>query len=398
MVPVAMRKCTKASGVTLVELVLVIILLSVLGTVVISTVGDSGDAARYEETRRRMEELRRAILGDDTRDPEGKRQNFGYHGDLGQLPSKLTDLITPQAPAWSYNSTYGVASGWRGPYLKTQQGAQIDKDVWGKSFDYQPKANPPFLRSLGSDGVAGGVLYGQDLQINFPTNERLSTVRGIVTAGDLRLAGRTVEIRYPVAGVLTMTSAVTDANGSLSFPNIPFGVRALNVTNPPPAMGPKQIVVDSSDYLIPNSMLNYHAAAESMSWIPGSDEVGGIDENWVFVGIKNDHSSILQAKQVTVTWDRTATATEGYLTRFSVGGEIQAFNPPIVSGTTFPVNATQIFLPNTPVTSLELRFSKNANGTGELNYNGCNFWVTFQWTTNVPNDTVFWNTPCKGNC
>jgi hypothetical protein len=70
----------------------------------------------------------------------------------------------------------------------------------------------------------------------------------------------TVEIRYPVAGVITAFTTVSAANGSFSFANVPFGIHSIAVTNAP-TLGPVQIIVDKNYLNLPSATLNYGTSA-----------------------------------------------------------------------------------------------------------------------------------------
>jgi len=213
------------AGFTLVELLIVSLLLGILATISLKTIGLNTDTQIWEQTKTKMEAIRTAILGDDRDlDNEGNRKNFGYHGDMGKLPAALTNLLNAETPAWSFNSTYGFGAGWRGPYVSKQVtgGVAIDKDGWGQSFIYLPAASPPSLTSYGSDNAAGGTGTAKDIVITFPTQLRFSTVRGHVLDGVNRISGKTVEIRYPVAGTITAFTTTSDVDGFFSFANVPF--------------------------------------------------------------------------------------------------------------------------------------------------------------------------------
>src|SRR3712207_8217999 len=49
------------------------------------------------------------------------RTSFGYHGDVGALPSSINDLITRPltVAAYSANTANRHMFGWNGPYLDT---------------------------------------------------------------------------------------------------------------------------------------------------------------------------------------------------------------------------------------------------------------------------------------
>ena len=231
-------------GFTLIELSLVLILVGIASVVGIEELSQHLNAERYESTRAQIEAYGIAILGNPNSTRNGDRVSFGYVGDWGSLPATLSNLITAQAPAWSYDATHGVGAGWHGPYLQGSiGGVNPTLDGWGNAYIYSPAASPPSLTSYASDASVGGTSFNEDIQLTFPTSLWQGNVSGTVRVGDTVKSGETVEIRYPVAGVLTAFTTVTAADGSFNFANVPYGVRSLAVTAPAPLIGPKQVVV-----------------------------------------------------------------------------------------------------------------------------------------------------------
>ena len=107
-----MRKKKKNLGFTLIEIIMVVVLVGILATMTLTYVGDNQDAVNYELTQKKMEVIRKAILGTDAVDSSGHRTDFGYHGDFGHLPVHLDSLTSSHTPAWSFNATYGMGCGW----------------------------------------------------------------------------------------------------------------------------------------------------------------------------------------------------------------------------------------------------------------------------------------------
>jgi len=209
------------------ELVLTMIIIGILGALSVSMIGGGEDARKFEDTKAKMEKIRLGILGDDSLDKDGHRRIFGYHGDWGGLPTTLSDLVTAKSPAWVFDSVYGVGGGWKSVYWTPDftDSSAVTKDGWGTLFNYNPAASPPTLTSYGSDGAAGGSFFAKDLVMTFPTTVRLATVRGMVMDGVARLSGVDVELRYPVAGVVTAFTATTD-----------FQTSAKRGQEPPPCL------------------------------------------------------------------------------------------------------------------------------------------------------------------
>lgn len=386
----ALRAGSPPQAFTLIEIVMVILLLTVLTTLSLYFVNSDTDAKRYEETRARMEAIRGAILGDVSVDKTGRRQHFGHHGDWGSLPTALDALVTAQSPAWSYNATYGFGAGWNGPYVQSSftGSLPVTKDAWARDFVYSLVTSPPSLTSYGADGAAGGTVYNKDLTVTFESALRLATVFGIVADGDTKLASKTVEIRYPVNGLITAFTTTTDSNGSFSFTNVPFGVRSLRVTGSP-VLGPQQIIVDSSPYEVPPSTLNYFGKLQEVTYVSGSAAVSGPGNSHVTATLKSSYVNTLQVNYITVSWTGV---TGGYLKMVIVNGTTQDIaNVP--SGTRVDVSVTQTLPANSISNSLELRFSLNPDGSGNIDMENTTITVVIEWTTTADTDTVTFSPP-----
>jgi type II secretory pathway pseudopilin PulG len=128
-----MRKALqRQTGLTLLELVVSLLVLTILTTVAIRSVSGIQEQARYETTRKLLREFRRAILGDG----DWSSGVFGYAFDLATFPDNLRQLLqsttlwNPSLAAVSYyydNSTkpqtQELGYGWRGPYLAVNASA-----------------------------------------------------------------------------------------------------------------------------------------------------------------------------------------------------------------------------------------------------------------------------------
>ncbi len=128
-----MRPVTQR-GLTLLELVVTLLVLTVLTSIAIRSVSGIEEFARFEKSKRLLEELRLAIAGDD--------QMRGYWFDLATFPPNLRQLLTcnacdgtteenpiawnPALAAVSYRQepsasliSAALGYGWNGPYLAT---------------------------------------------------------------------------------------------------------------------------------------------------------------------------------------------------------------------------------------------------------------------------------------
>ncbi len=126
------------SGMSLLEIIIVIVLIGAVLTLVGSRVLGGADRGKANLAKSQIQTL------------AGKVEN--YQLDTGSLPARLEDLVTQP----------GNASGWLGPYAKP---AEL-KDPWGHPIEYRaPGEGQPFeLVSLGKDGQAGGDSYNADIR------------------------------------------------------------------------------------------------------------------------------------------------------------------------------------------------------------------------------------------
>ena len=126
------------SGMSLLEIIIVLVLIGLVVTFVGSRVIGGADRGKANLAKSQIQTL------------AGKVEN--YQLDTGSLPSKLEDLV----------SQPGNATGWLGPYAKE---AEL-KDPWGHAIEYRvPGDNKPFdLVSLGKDGQPGGGSFNADIK------------------------------------------------------------------------------------------------------------------------------------------------------------------------------------------------------------------------------------------
>ncbi|MDO1528944.1 type II secretion system major pseudopilin GspG [Fulvimonas sp. R45] len=127
----------RARGFTLLEMLAVIVLIGIIGTIVVRQVGHSVDKGKYGAGKAQL-----TTLGQDI---------DSYALDNGAPPRQLADLLTKPASA----------PNWQGPYAKASQ----LKDPWGHDFGYQyPGEHGNYdLIFYGRDGKAGGDGYDKDV-------------------------------------------------------------------------------------------------------------------------------------------------------------------------------------------------------------------------------------------
>lgn len=126
-------------GMSLLELVVVIVLIGGVLAVVGSRLIGGKDRANFNLAKTQLQTL------------SGKIEQ--YEMDVGGLPEALDNLAT--AP--------GNSPNWLGPYAKASE----FNDPWGRPIEYRrPGQNGPFeLVSLGADGQPGGDSVNQDIRV-----------------------------------------------------------------------------------------------------------------------------------------------------------------------------------------------------------------------------------------
>lgn len=223
------------SGYTLIEVLLVVIILGVLSTVALKSLGTLNETARIERTRLALDRLAIAIAGDPSVITDGQRATYGYIGDVGALPPTLDALV--QNP--------GSYATWRGPYIRdefTTGGANstFKLDGWGNVIAYGGTAT----LSSNSGGnsltrqLAGSV---SDLTLNSITavvSDWDKTPPGSVYRDSVRCVlycpngtgGISVRTKYP------------DAGGRVQFDSVSIGLRQLAVVYIPTADTVKRMI------------------------------------------------------------------------------------------------------------------------------------------------------------
>ena len=119
----------KRDGYTLIEMVLVSVIIGILASVAVQSLNKTENNRRLDETMAEMEEIARAIAGDERLISDGVRTDFGYVGDIGSLPSNLDDLaVNP-----------GGYATWKGPYIRNnvnENSEDYKRDAWDNLYTY----------------------------------------------------------------------------------------------------------------------------------------------------------------------------------------------------------------------------------------------------------------------
>jgi len=154
----------RKNGFTLVEAIVVIAILLILGGLLTPIVSSQLQNKKIEVTEEKLKKIKKAIIGDPSVVQFGQRTDFGYVGDVGNVPGALVDLIVQGTqPSWQFYTNWGaytnvlLGAGWRGPYLDptSYPGGRYEAlmDGWGRDFVYETPGGNIIrrIRSYGPD-------------------------------------------------------------------------------------------------------------------------------------------------------------------------------------------------------------------------------------------------------
>lgn len=175
---------TRRSGLTLLELVVVLGILALLAGVAVQSLDPLANQSRYESSQRMLDGLRSAIVGvSNNNGPNRPSLVAGYVSDTGGLPNSLDDLLTKPNAIVAYGTeTFDsdrdltnditLSRGWNGPYLQLGAGRTSIRDGWGNPLTLVNNAGSLAITSLGSDNnsVAPEDGYQEDISVSVPTN------------------------------------------------------------------------------------------------------------------------------------------------------------------------------------------------------------------------------------
>lgn len=255
-------RITSQAGLTLVELVVVLMILVIVAGAAITASGTLVEEANYESSQTTMRTLERAVLGHYDSASSGEDFAVSFVSDIGRLPRVAAgtgDIALAElwekpftVAAFEIQSPLGdpevrLAAGWRGPYVYAGYGAAKLVDGWGRAFallaadDTTAIATTELrkIRTLGASGLVGGTGYEADETLVFEST--LPTTVPARHVGDVLVRVRTtaatgenvyIRIYGPTDGdVVTLGQSVgVPANGTdvvHTFLDIPIGTRVL---------------------------------------------------------------------------------------------------------------------------------------------------------------------------
>ncbi len=214
-------RSSQQTGFTLIELVVIIILIGIVASVTSRKMMTTVDNAKYEHTKKELDHLAWAIVGNPALFDKGARTDFGYVGDVGALPPNLDALV----------SNPGGYTSWDGPYVIGGRTADdFKRDAWNSIYTYVGTT----LRSTGS---------GSNIDKLFASTSAAlltNSVSGIFVDASSQAPGLTymdscvVHFTYPNgSGGITVATTNPDRHGLFSFSNIPIGNHSLSLIYTP---------------------------------------------------------------------------------------------------------------------------------------------------------------------
>ena len=258
-------------GFTLVEVIVILAVLAILAAIAVPVALRIFERTAEDTTREEMDNIKKALLGNPQKLQTSFRNDFGFLGDIGCLPTtalggldRLSTAGTYPTP-FNFDSTKQAGAGWKGPYITGTPGEDFKKDQLGNDYVYAPAAGTcPLTATLTSNGL-DQTTTSDDITVTIVANDTTATIRGTVkNTGGAGLAGVPVELYYPDNGTLTtVTVPGTDANGNYSFSSVPFGARAVKANPPGLLLVPNSVSVGGAG----NAFVTFNVANYSGSSI-----------------------------------------------------------------------------------------------------------------------------------
>lgn len=257
------RPVIHASGLTLLELLVVLSILAVLSTVALTSSSGLADQARYEATQRTLENIRDAVLGPaNLRDTDGTLLYTGFVADTGRLPravadgpdftlAELWDNVNALAPhavrqaiaanvdvAAEADSDVYLATGWRGPYLRLTPGNLNVRDGWGAQFTLRTQVPAPVaaagdpigqVHSFGANGTENALDDAYDLDVFSVFTTAETTASTTITVELQKADGSPPDMPVPADEIIVRLFAPDPDTGLIAVTRLddPFSANSL---------------------------------------------------------------------------------------------------------------------------------------------------------------------------
>lgn len=356
-------------GLTLIELVMVIIIIGILSGVAMKSMNSAITTGRVEATKKELNAIAEAIVGNPDLVSNGSRIDFGYVGDVGALPGNLDALVT--------NPGYAT---WNGPYLSSnflQSPDDYKTDAWGVLYDYDGGV---VVTSTGSGGPMTR-RFG-----NTATDFTANQIEGTVLDGEGVPPGVygddvTIAMTYPDGtGATTDTVVNPSANGYFSFSGIPVGNHKLTtvysdtqdtvisfVTVTPKSSPVCNIRFGSALWAAGNS-----SSGNGLQYVDGTASVYGSSGQHIRFNIYNNTGNNITIDWIEATYTHTPEAFYQRV-RWGTTTVANSNNPRFASGDRADFSSPRTINNETTVTLRWERFRDTQSGGGS--------WVHMAGTT-----------------
>lgn len=179
----------KRAGLTLLELVMVLVILTALAAGVVAVVdgiaiGNDNKTIEHVATETSMREIREAILG--------TRSKQGAWADLGQIParfpSSVSELFLADHPVYGDFDPI-TRIGWRGPYLVDASGKDSSNlptvvDGWGNPFHIRIDFNDDSNITAAEAKYVSLISYGENETLEFLASGTPNTFKTVTLTGN----------------------------------------------------------------------------------------------------------------------------------------------------------------------------------------------------------------------
>ena len=129
---------------------MVIVVLGILAAVAIPKLVNVTDSSKIAATRKEMQSLKEAIIGNPILVAGGALVDRGFEGDVGFPPPQLEDLVARPGSLSVYDPLTRL--GWNGPYIDSSGNSYLD-DAWGTGYVYDPSSRR-IVSVGGADSIA----------------------------------------------------------------------------------------------------------------------------------------------------------------------------------------------------------------------------------------------------
>jgi len=210
----------RENGYSLIELIVVVIIMGIMASVAVKSLGRLTDTSRVEETKQELDKLAYAIAGDPDLVSGGVRTDYGYIGDVGSLPANLGSLA----------ANPGGWSTWAGPYIQDDFSSgspdtTFKIDAWGEGYVYS--GSSVISSTGGTTSITRNISSSTDDLLYNAVSLSITDTDDTPPGTDYKDSVSFL-LTYPNGlGSLTSRTEFPDAGGFLVFDSIPIGIHEL---------------------------------------------------------------------------------------------------------------------------------------------------------------------------